>query len=199
MDATRPQGIVAELSGAFAGARGLLSNLLDLFGLEARRAGLVLVLMLACGVLGAVLMVAAWIGLLAALVLWAVRSASNGRPPSPRWPWPIWRRRWRSSGCARASAARSRFRRLAASCGPSGSSSSDMPPASIAAAERRVIESRRELRGAMRRVGARLARPSSLLAAAAAGALVGFSVTRLGAGALARGLAAALLRRAGSS
>jgi len=74
-----------------------------------------------------------------------------------------------------------------------------MPPASIAAAERRVIESRRELRGAMRRVGARLARPSSLLAAAAAGALVGFSVTRLGAGALARGLAAALLRRAGSS
>jgi phytoene dehydrogenase-like protein len=70
-----------------------------------------------------------------------------------------------------------------------------MPPASIAAAERRVIESRQKLRGAMRRVGARLARPSSLLAAAAAGAVVGFSVTRLGgAGALARGLAAAALR-----
>jgi len=72
MDATRPEGIVAELSGAFAGARGLLSNLLDLFGLEARRAGLMLVLMLACGVIGAVLIVAAWMGLLAALVLWAV-------------------------------------------------------------------------------------------------------------------------------
>jgi len=68
----KAEGIVAELSGAFAGARGLLSNLLDLFGLEARRAGLVLVLMLACGVIGAVLTVAAWIGLLAALVLWAV-------------------------------------------------------------------------------------------------------------------------------
>lgn len=68
----RPEGIVAELSGAFAGARGLLSNLLDLFGLEARRAGLMLVLMLACGVIGAVLIVAAWLGLLAALVLWAV-------------------------------------------------------------------------------------------------------------------------------
>lgn len=68
----RPAGIVDELSGAFAGARGLLSNLLDLFGLEARRAGLMLVLMLACGVIGAVLIVAAWIGLLAALVLWAV-------------------------------------------------------------------------------------------------------------------------------
>ena len=72
MDATRPQGIVAELSGAFAGARGLLSNLLDLFGLEARRAGLMLVLMLACGVIGAVLIIAAWLGLLAALVLWGV-------------------------------------------------------------------------------------------------------------------------------
>jgi hypothetical protein len=71
-----------------------------------------------------------------------------------------------------------------------------MPPASIAAAVRRVVESRRELRGALRRVGARLARPSSLLAAAAAGAVVGFSVTRLGgAGALARGLAAAALRQ----
>ena len=68
----KPAGIAEELSGAFAGARGLLSNLLDLFGLEARRAGLMLVLMLACGVSGAVLSVAAWIGLLAALVLWAV-------------------------------------------------------------------------------------------------------------------------------
>ncbi|HEY3077339.1 MAG TPA: hypothetical protein VGJ74_19375 [Burkholderiales bacterium] len=72
MDEMRPAGIVDELSGAFAGARGLLSNLLDLFGLEARRAGLMLVLMLACGVIGAVLIVAAWIGLLAALVLWGV-------------------------------------------------------------------------------------------------------------------------------
>jgi uncharacterized membrane protein YqjE len=68
----KPEGIAEELSGAFAGARGLLSNLLDLFGLEARRAGLMLVLMLACGVIGAVLTVAGWIGLLAALVMWAV-------------------------------------------------------------------------------------------------------------------------------
>lgn len=70
-----------------------------------------------------------------------------------------------------------------------------MPPASIAAAELRVIQSRRELRGALRRLGARLARPPSLAAAAAAGALVGFAMTRLGgAAALARTLAAALLR-----
>ena len=65
-------GLVAELSGVFAGVRGLLSNLLDLFTLEARRAGLALALMLACGVSGAILVVAAWLGLMAALALWAV-------------------------------------------------------------------------------------------------------------------------------
>jgi uncharacterized membrane protein YqjE len=68
----KARGIVAELSGTFAGARGLLSNILDLFTLEARRAGLTLVLMLACGAIGAILVVAAWLGLMAALALWAV-------------------------------------------------------------------------------------------------------------------------------
>jgi uncharacterized membrane protein YqjE len=68
----RAKGIVEELSGAFSGARGLLSNILDLFTLEARRAGLTLVLMLACGAVGAILVVAAWLGLMAALALWAV-------------------------------------------------------------------------------------------------------------------------------
>ena len=66
------QGIVEELSVAFAGARGLLSSILDLFTLEARRAGLTLALMLACGVLGAILVAAAWLGLMAAVALWAV-------------------------------------------------------------------------------------------------------------------------------
>jgi uncharacterized membrane protein YqjE len=61
-----------ELSGAFASARELLSSVLDLFTLEARRAGLALVLMLACAAVGAMLVVAAWIGLMAALALWAV-------------------------------------------------------------------------------------------------------------------------------
>jgi uncharacterized membrane protein YqjE len=72
MSQVRATGIVEELSGAFAGARGLLSNMLDLFTLEARRAGLKLVLMLACGAIGAILVVAAWLGLMAALALWAV-------------------------------------------------------------------------------------------------------------------------------
>lgn len=68
----RQTGIVEELSGAFASARGVLSDVLDLFTLEARRAGLTLALMLACGALGALLAAAAWLGLMAALVLWAV-------------------------------------------------------------------------------------------------------------------------------
>lgn len=68
----RAEGIGAQLSGAFASAHGLLSSILDLFTLEARRAGLTLVLMLACGAIGAILVVAAWLGLMAALVLWAV-------------------------------------------------------------------------------------------------------------------------------
>ena len=73
----KPMGIAEQLSGAFAGARGLLSNLLDLFTLEARHAGLTLVLMLACGVIGAILVVAAWLGLVAAAALWAVSLGSS--------------------------------------------------------------------------------------------------------------------------
>jgi uncharacterized membrane protein YqjE len=64
--------VAEELSCAFASARGLLSSILDLFTLEARRAGLTLVLMVACGAIGAILLVAAWLGLMAALTLWAV-------------------------------------------------------------------------------------------------------------------------------
>ena len=68
----RARGLVEDLSGALAGARGLLSDILDLFTLEARRAGLTLALMVACGALGAILAAAAWLGLMAALALWAV-------------------------------------------------------------------------------------------------------------------------------
>lgn len=57
-----------------------------------------------------------------------------------------------------------------------------MRPASIAAAQQRVIQSRRELRGAFRRLGASLARPASLFASAGAAAFVAFSLTRLGGG-----------------
>jgi hypothetical protein len=45
----KAEGIAGELSTVFAGVRGLLSSVLDLFTLEARRAGMTLVFMLACG------------------------------------------------------------------------------------------------------------------------------------------------------
>jgi uncharacterized membrane protein YqjE len=71
-------GIADQLSGTFASARGLLSSILDLFTLEARRAGATLVLMFGCGALAAILVAAAWLGLMAALVLWSVSLGISG-------------------------------------------------------------------------------------------------------------------------
>jgi hypothetical protein len=71
-------GVLDELAGAFASARAGLSNFLDLMSFEARRAGLALVWMIAWGFAGAFCMVAAWLGLMAALAMWAV---SLGVPP----------------------------------------------------------------------------------------------------------------------
>ena len=65
----KPEGIVEELSGAFAGARGLLSDLVDLFGLEAQRAVVALILIVACGAASALLVVVAWIVLMATLAM----------------------------------------------------------------------------------------------------------------------------------
>jgi hypothetical protein len=59
----------------------------------------------------------------------------------------------------------------------------------IAAAELRVVQSRSDLRTGWRRVRSKLSQPPFLAAAAAAGVLVGFSLTRRG-----RTLAAALVR-----
>lgn len=65
----------------------------------------------------------------------------------------------------------------------------------IVAAELRVEQSRRELREGLRRLRSRLSRPSFLAAAAALGALLGFSLTRgLRMRALAGALAVALIR-----
>ena len=65
----------------------------------------------------------------------------------------------------------------------------------IAAAELRVVQSRRELRAGLRRAQWRLSQPSFLAAAVAVGALLGFSLTRRGrTGAVAEMLATALLR-----
>jgi len=65
----------------------------------------------------------------------------------------------------------------------------------IIAAEMRVAQSRRELREGWRRLRRRLSQPSSLAAAAVAGALLGFWLTRrTRAGTVARPLAVALIR-----
>lgn len=67
----------------------------------------------------------------------------------------------------------------------------------IAAAELRVIQSRHELRDALRRLQHRSPPPYLLAAAVVAGALVGLLLTRrVRTGALAATLATALLRRA---
>ena len=71
-------GALEELSGAFTSARAGLSEFLELMSLEARRAGLALVYMVASGLVAAVCMVAAWLALMAALAMWAV---ALGLPP----------------------------------------------------------------------------------------------------------------------
>jgi hypothetical protein len=71
-------GVLEELSNALASARGVLSNFLDLLSLEARRAGLALMWMVAWGLVAAICIVGAWLGSMAALAMWAV---SLGFPP----------------------------------------------------------------------------------------------------------------------
>jgi hypothetical protein len=77
-DEVRAPGVFEDLSSAFAAARDALSNFLELIALEARRAGLALVWMIACGLVAALCIAAAWLGLMAALALWVV---SLGLPP----------------------------------------------------------------------------------------------------------------------
>ena len=72
---TPPQpadGIIGGIAGAFSSARRVAGDLLRLFSLEVRRAGLTLVWMVALGTMAALLMVTAWLGLMGALALWAV-------------------------------------------------------------------------------------------------------------------------------
>lgn len=72
-------GVIDELSSTLASVRAALSNFLDLISLEARRAGLALMWMVAWGFVAAICIVAAWLGLMAALTMCAV---SLGFPPT---------------------------------------------------------------------------------------------------------------------
>ena len=73
-----PAGVFDALSDALASVRSALSNFLDLLSLEARRAGLALMWMVTVGVIAAFCIVAAWLGLMAALAMGAV---ALGFPP----------------------------------------------------------------------------------------------------------------------
>ena len=66
------KGLLGALGGAFSSARQVVGNFFELITLEARRAGLTLVWMLALGVIAAMLLVSAWLGFMAAVALWLV-------------------------------------------------------------------------------------------------------------------------------
>ena len=69
---SQAHGFFGAIAGAFASARQVLGNLVELITLEARRAGLTLMWMVALGTIAAVLLVCAWLGFMAALAMWAV-------------------------------------------------------------------------------------------------------------------------------
>jgi hypothetical protein len=70
-------GVLDELAEALVSARAALSNFLDLLSLEARRAGLALVWMIACGIGAAICILTAWWGLMLAI---AIAAMSFGVP-----------------------------------------------------------------------------------------------------------------------
>jgi uncharacterized membrane protein YqjE len=65
----KPEGIIEEFSGALAAARGHVSDVMDLFGIEAQRALGTLILIVACGIATALLAVTAWIALMAVVAI----------------------------------------------------------------------------------------------------------------------------------
>jgi hypothetical protein len=67
-----PGGVLGEVSNVLSAARRAVSGYFDLIVLEARRAGLSLVWMIALGFAAAILGVTAWMGLVAMLVLVAM-------------------------------------------------------------------------------------------------------------------------------
>jgi hypothetical protein len=64
-----PRGVFDELSSVLCAARETLAGFLDLFSLEARRAGLALAGMLIAGLVAAMCIVTGWMWLLAALAI----------------------------------------------------------------------------------------------------------------------------------
>jgi hypothetical protein len=65
-------GVMGEVSNVVSAAQRAVTGYFDLIVLEARRAGVSLVWMVALGFAAAILGVTAWMGLVAALAFWAV-------------------------------------------------------------------------------------------------------------------------------
>jgi len=71
-------GLFEQVTNALGSARVVISSFLELVSLEARRAGLALMWLVAWGLVSAICFVTAWLGLMAALAIWAI---SLGQPP----------------------------------------------------------------------------------------------------------------------
>jgi Putative Actinobacterial Holin-X, holin superfamily III len=71
-DAASPPSVLEDTQALLAELRGLGFDHLRLAALETQRAGESLVSMVMAGVMVAILLMAAWLGLLAALVLWVM-------------------------------------------------------------------------------------------------------------------------------
>lgn len=65
-------GVLKELSSVLTSVRETLSNFLELVSLEARRAGVALIWMIALGLVAGVCLIASWCGVMAALAMWVI-------------------------------------------------------------------------------------------------------------------------------
>ena len=66
------EGIFGGIASLFNSGRRVVTGVFRLFALEARRAGLTLMWMVALGAMAAMLLVTAWLGLMGAAALWVV-------------------------------------------------------------------------------------------------------------------------------
>ena len=68
----KSSSIFGELTNTLGAIRRVISDFLDLATLEARRAGITLMWMVACGSIAAILAVTAWLSVVGAVAMWAV-------------------------------------------------------------------------------------------------------------------------------
>jgi hypothetical protein len=69
---SKSPSISGELVNTIAAIRRVISNFLELATLEARRAAITIMWMVACGAIAGILAVTAWLSLVGAVAMWAV-------------------------------------------------------------------------------------------------------------------------------